>query len=82
MAPLVLDSLLLVLYISLIPMVSISLGAGLVGFLQAITQIQEQSLTHLARVVVIAGVLYVGGAQAFDQLKRNFIQVLDAIVNM
>lgn len=82
MTPLILDSLLLVLYISLIPMVSISFGAGLVAFLQAITQIQEQSLTHLARVVVIAGVLYVGGAQAFDHLKQSFIQVLDAIVNM
>ncbi len=82
MTPLILDSLLLVLYISLIPMMSISLGAGLVAFLQAITQIQEQSLTHLARVVVIAAVLYVGGEQAFGLLKQIFVQILNTIVTM
>jgi flagellar biosynthesis protein FliQ len=63
-------------------MVCISLGAGVVAVIQAITQVQEQSLTHLARLVVLAATMYIGAHEAFMQIKLCFLDVLDLIVKM
>lgn len=82
MSPIVLQALLITLYISLVPMVCISLGAGVVAVIQAITQVQEQSLTHLARLVVLAATMYLGAHEAFMQIKQCFLDVLDLIVKM
>lgn len=82
MSEIVVDSLILLVMLSLVPMVCIAVGAGLVAMLQAITQVQEQSLTHLVRVVVLAGVVFVGAEEAFEQLKRSFLEILSLASKM
>jgi flagellar biosynthesis protein FliQ len=57
-------------------MVSISLAAGLVALLQAITQVQEQSVVHLARLIVAAVVVVLGGAHAMELLEAIFFRVV------
>lgn len=70
------------LVLSIIPMLAISCGAGLVAMAQAITQIQEQSFTHLARLVVMACVLIWGGSHAFTTIEDLFVKVVSlAAVN-
>ncbi len=70
------DALVTVLALSIIPMVFISLAAGLVALLQAITQVQEQSVVHLARLLVIAVVLAFGATHAMAQLEAIFYRVV------
>jgi flagellar biosynthesis protein FliQ len=70
------EALVTVMLLSLVPMVSISLVAGLVTLLQAITQVQEQSVVHLARLVIVAVVLVFGGAHAMAQLEGIFYRVV------
>lgn len=82
MSEIVVDSLMLLLMLSLVPMVCIAFGAGLVAMLQAITQVQEQSLTHLVRVVVLAGVVFLGAEEAFEHLKRSFLEILNLASKM
>ncbi len=62
--------------ISLIPMLAISLGAGLVALVQAVTQVQEQSMVHFARLVVMVFVLVWGGGHAFSELEALFVKVV------
>lgn len=82
MREIIVESLTLLLMLSLVPMVCISLGAGVVAMFQAITQVQEQSLTHLVRVAVLAGVVFLGAGEAFEQLKRNFVEILNLALKM
>lgn len=76
MNPIILDALSSILFISLVPMAAISVGAGAVALLQAITQVQEQSIVHFARIVVLATVLVWGGHEAYVQLETLFIRVI------
>jgi len=72
----VFDGLVTSLILSLIPMVAIAIVAGVVALIQAVTQVQEQSLVHLARLGAMAGCLLVGGHLAFAELQRIFIDVV------
>ena len=76
MNPLIADALMSSLIISLIPMAAISLAAGAMALLQAITQVQEQSMVHFVRIVALVLVLMWGGQAAFAQLKAIFVDVL------
>jgi len=76
MNPIIADALVSALFISLVPMAAISVGAGAVALLQAITQVQEQSIVHFARIVVLVLVLIWGGHEAYAQLEAIFIKVL------
>jgi type III secretory pathway component EscS len=76
MNPVIADALLSSLFISLIPMAAISLGGGVVALLQAITQVQEQSMVHFARIVALVVVLLWGGHEAYTQLETIFIRVI------
>ena len=64
------------LVVSLAPMLAISIGAGLITLLQAVTQIQEQSMVHLGRIIVLVVVIVWGGQGAFAQLEAIFLKVL------
>jgi len=57
-------------------MLAISLGAGTVALIQAVTQVQEQSLVHLARLVMMTLVLVWGGSHAFTELEVLFTKVV------
>ncbi len=64
------------LVLSLIPMVVIAAIAGMISILQAITQVQEQSISHAARVIAIALVLVFGGQRGFRELERLFVEIV------
>jgi type III secretory pathway component EscS len=74
--PILNQALVAALFISLVPMAAISIGAGAVTLLQAITQVQEQSMVHFVRIVVLVSVLVWGGHEAYAQLERIFMAVL------
>lgn len=76
MNPLIADALMSALIISLIPMGAISLAAGAMALLQAVTQVQEQSLVHLVRIIALVLVLMWGGHAAYAQLEALFADVL------
>ena len=75
MYSLVLDSVVIVVYLSGIPMVGIAVATGCVALVQAATQIQEQSVLHLVRVVTfIVFVLCAGewgGGVMCDLFERS-----------
>jgi len=74
--PIINQALIAALFISLVPMAAISIGAGAVTLLQAITQVQEQSMVHFVRIIALVLVLMWGGQAAFAQLEAIFINVL------
>ena len=76
MNALVVDSITIALIISVIPMAAISLGAGLVALIQAMTQVQEQSIVHFARLVMISLVLIWGGQRAYTEIEGIFMKVV------
>ncbi len=76
MNPIINQALIAALFISLVPMAAISIGAGAVTLLQAITQVQEQSMVHFVRIVVLVLVLIWGGHEAYAQLEQIFMSVL------
>lgn len=73
------NAIFVVVYISLIPL-SASMTVGLVlGVLQAVTQIQEQSLTFVAKILSATSALYFTRGYWIVELEACFIQSFDAI---
>ena len=79
MHTLVLDSLMIVIYLSGIPMAAIAFAAGCVAMLQAVTQIQEQSVAHLVRLVTFIALVIVAGTWAGDAVCELFERSLRSI---
>lgn len=73
------DALTLIVVLSAIPMIAVGGAAGLVGLLQAATQVQEQSLSHLARCLAFGFIVTIGGALAGGEVQALFLRVLGAI---
>lgn len=72
-ATLVESGLVLVLLLSGIPLL-ISTGVSLIGALvQAATQIQEQSIGFLLKIISLSGVIAVGGSVIIDALREYLI---------
>jgi len=67
-----------VLMFSVIPMVAIAFSAGIVSLVQAVTQVQEQSMVHLVRIVTLALLVRWFGEYAFHDLERLFVTVVRA----
>ena len=64
------ETLYLVLLVSAPPLL-VALGIGLVvGLLQAVTQVQEQTLSFVPKLVAVATVLVIGGGWMGGQLLR------------
>jgi flagellar biosynthetic protein FliQ len=54
-----------------LPLLGVGLGVGLVvSVFQAVTQIQEQTLTFIPKILATVGVLVVGGPWMLDQLLQ------------
>ena len=79
MQSLVLDSLTMVIFLSGIPMVGIALATGCVAMLQAVTQIQEQSVIHLVRLVTFIALIIVAGDWAGEAVCDLFERSLRSI---
>ena len=72
------QALAVVMVLSLVPLSAIAVGAGAVSLLQAMLQVQEQSIVHLARLGIVAALLLFGGAAAFAEVERLFVAVVNA----
>ena len=73
------EAIVLVLGISVIPMAAVAAVCGIVAAIQSATQIQEQSILHLARLIVFSSMLYFCGDFAFLQIQSLFIRSLTAV---
>ena len=73
------DALVLVMLVSGIPMVTLSVCAGFVAILQAVTQIQEQSCVHLARCIGFALTVLFAAPYAADGVLHLFYHALDLL---
>ncbi len=63
-------------FCSLLPL-SASMAVGLiVAVLQAATQVQEQSLTFLAKLLMVAGVFAIFGPDMAEQLRQLTVEYL------
>ena len=69
----------LVLLISSIPLAGVSVACGVVAAMQSATQIQEQSVIHLVRVGVFAGIAYLLGGTGVALMRELFVKTLVAI---
>lgn len=73
------QALVVMLTLSIVPLAAIAVGAGAVSLLQAMLQVQEQSIVHLARIGIIAALLLLGGGAAFAEVERLFVAVVSAV---
>lgn len=73
------ESLVSALVLSLVPMGAIALIAGIAALLQAVTQVQEQSISHLARIAALVLVVLWGGQRGYGELERMFVAVITRI---
>lgn len=75
------NALLLVLILSLPPILAATLVGTLVSLVQALTQIQEQNIAFVAKLVVIVFVLYFTaawlGVEMFNYTDRIFERIND-----
>ena len=68
------DAITVALMVSFIPMLAISICAGIVSLLQAITQVQEQSFVHLARLFAMVVICLWGFQRAYGEIERLLIR--------
>lgn len=76
MQALVIDAVMVVLVLSAIPMLGVACAAGIVALLQAATQIQEQSVTHLARLLAFICIVLISGRWAGGEVVALFERAL------
>ncbi len=79
MESLILDSFMIVIYVAGVPMFMIAIITGCVAMIQAVTQIQEQSVVHLTRLVTFIVLVIVGGAWAGEAVCALFERSLRSI---
>jgi flagellar biosynthesis protein FliQ len=66
-----------------LPLLLVSLGVGLVvSVFQAITQIQEQTLTFIPKIIATVAVLLIGGPWMLDQLLAYTAELWGSIPQM
>jgi hypothetical protein len=79
MQSLIFDSVILVTLVAGIPMIGIALTSGIVAVLQAVTQIQEQSVSHLVKFLTLLTLVLVGGDWVGNEVAALFERSLRAI---
>ncbi len=72
MQQLLIDGIMVAVILSAVPMVVVALACGTVALVQAATQIQEQSVTHLVRICAFVAVVLVGGDWASSEVVSLF----------
>ena len=66
-----------------LPLLGVGLVIGLaVSVFQAVTQIQEQTLAFIPKILALAGVLIVGGPWMLNQLLSYTAELWQSIPNM
>ena len=66
-----------------LPLLAVGLVVGLaVSIFQAVTQIQEQTLSFIPKILALAGVLIVGGPWMLNQLLSYTTGLWSSIPNM
>ncbi|MEX2196731.1 MAG: flagellar biosynthesis protein FliQ [Thermoleophilaceae bacterium] len=79
---LAMDALTLTLKVAL-PLMLAGLAVGLIiSVFQAVTQIQEMTLTFIPKILVTAAVLVIGGPWMLDQLLAYTEELYSSIPNM
>ena len=79
MQSLVIDAVMMMLILSAIPMVGVACAAGVIALVQAATQVQEQSLTHLVRLLAFIGLVLVAGRWAGGEIVSLFERALTTL---
>jgi type III secretory pathway component EscS len=79
MQSLIFDSVILVTLVAGIPMIGIAFTSGVVALLQAVTQIQEQSVSHLVKFLTLLTLVFVGGDWVGNEVAALFERSLRAI---
>lgn len=70
------EALMLIALLAGVPMAVLAVCAGGVALLQAVTQLQEQSISHLVKCGTLGVLLYLGGATAGAWVQDFFQQML------
>ena len=73
------EALLLAIVLSAIPVIGAMVVGLVISLFQAATQIQEQTLTQVPKIVVVYGVLMAGGMWMLTQLLTFSAQLFSAI---
>lgn len=73
------EALLLTLILSALPVLAAMLVGLLVSLFQAATQIQEQTLTFVPKIIATFAVLAIGGAWMLQQLSQFSIVLIEGI---
>jgi flagellar biosynthetic protein FliQ len=73
------EALLLTLILSALPVLAAMLVGLLVSVFQAATQIQEQTLTFVPKIIATFAVLAIGGAWMLQQLSQFSIVLIEGI---
>ncbi|HEY7120817.1 MAG TPA: flagellar biosynthesis protein FliQ [Tepidisphaeraceae bacterium] len=73
------EALLLTLVLSALPVLAAMLVGLLVSLFQAATQIQEQTLTFVPKIIATFVVLAIGGAWMLQQLTQFSILLIESI---
>lgn len=73
------EALLLAIVLSAIPVIGAMIVGLVISLFQAATQIQEQTLTQVPKIVVVYGVLMAGGMWMLTQLLTFSAQLFTAI---
>jgi type III secretory pathway component EscS len=76
MAAIIHQALVVMMLFSIVPMAIIAISGSVVSLLQAVTQVQEQALVHLVRLVTLALLLVWFGEFAFREIERLFVAVV------
>jgi type III secretion protein S len=73
------DAVMVAMILSAIPMVVIALVSGFVALIQAATQIQEQSVSHLVKLGSFLVVALIAGDWASSEILSLFERCIDAL---
>ena len=73
------DSLMIIMCVAGVPMVAIAFTTGCLAVVQAATQIQEQSVAHLVRLVTFIALVVVAGRWAGDEVCALFERNVRAV---
>jgi flagellar biosynthetic protein FliQ len=76
------EALLLTLILSALPVLAAMLVGLLVSLFQAATQIQEQTLTFVPKIIATFAVLAIGGAWMLQQLSQFSIVLIEGITEV
>lgn len=76
LAGLISDAIVMMTILSVIPMGAIAFASGIIALIQAATQIQEQSVTHLVRLATFGAVAVVAGEWAGGSIVDLFERIV------